>query len=67
MGYNVRVAYNRRNGKVRSLTINWDERVYVKDAWVPGWRVYLEAKYASDVDEFEKELVRSGFKEVKPE
>ncbi len=67
MGYNVRVAYNRRNGTVRSLNINWDERVYVKDTCDPGWRAYLEAKLASDVDELEKELIRSGFKEVKVE
>lgn len=67
MNYNVRVAYFRRNGTVRSLNINWDERVYVKDTWCPGWKTYLEAKKAMDVVDLENELIRSGFKEVKPE
>lgn len=63
MSYNVRVAYNCRSGKVKSLNIDWENKVYVKDSWDPGWKTYLEAKLARDVDELEKELIRSGFKE----
>lgn len=62
--YNLRVAYNCRNGKVRSLNINWENKTYTKDTWDPGWKTYLEAKMARDVVDLENELIRSGFKEV---
>lgn len=62
--YNVRVAYQCRNGKVRSLNINWETKEYVKDTYESGWKTYLEAKLAQDVIDLERELIRSGFKNV---
>ena len=63
MEYNVRVAYNCRNGNVRSLNINWEDRTYVKNRWDSGWKAYVEAKLASDIEDLEYELIRSGFTE----
>lgn len=62
--WNVRIAYQCRNGNVHSLNIDWTTREYAKDTWDPRWASYLEAKLSKDVDDVERELINSGFKKV---